>query len=171
MRQLHVYVRENRPFGVGTLKERRETATSLKDKHIRMEQQVYRIWTVLSAFEESSVAWISDMLQQVSNGQYLEAIWMAEKFILHVEALFVTIDDLEWHFAHLRQKGMSHVREARMLCQPLYVELRRPCNTSGRTPPDDSDGIDTRFRNQYYAIIALDERAQGRCGISRAPYE
>lgn len=25
--------------------ERRETATSLKDKQIRMEQQVYRIWT------------------------------------------------------------------------------------------------------------------------------
>ena len=96
---------------------------------------------------------------------------MAEKFILHVEVLFATIDDLEWHFARLRQKGMSHVREARMLCRPLYVELRRPCNTSGRTPPDDSDGIDTRFRNQYYAIIALDERAQGRCGISRAPYE
>ncbi|KAL6304596.1 hypothetical protein BKA93DRAFT_269479 [Sparassis latifolia] len=97
--------------------ERRETATTLKDKQIRMEQQVYRIWTVLSAFEESSAACISDMLRQVSNGQYSEAIRMAEKFILHVEVLFATIDDLEWHFARLKLKGMSHVREARMLCR------------------------------------------------------
>ncbi|TFK32780.1 LIM domain-containing protein [Crucibulum laeve] len=102
--------------------EQRETPASLKDKQIRMEQQVYRIWTVLSAFEESSAACISDMLRQVSNGQYLDAIRMAEKFILHVEVLFATIDDLEFHFARLNMKGMSHVREARMLCRKT-VEL------------------------------------------------
>lgn len=61
--------------------------------------------SVLSAFEESSAACISDMLRQVSNGQYLEAIRMAEKFILHVEVLFATIDDLEFHFARLNLKG------------------------------------------------------------------
>jgi hypothetical protein len=60
---------------------------------------------VLSAFEESSAACISDMLRQVSNGQYLDAIRMAEKFILHVEVLFATIDDLEFHFASLGMKG------------------------------------------------------------------
>ncbi|THH12825.1 hypothetical protein EW146_g7338, partial [Bondarzewia mesenterica] len=97
--------------------ERRETAATLKEKQVRMEQQVYRIWTVLSAFEESSAACISDMLRQVSSGQYLEAIRMAEKFILHVEVLFATIDDLEHYFAHLNLKGMSHVRESRMLCR------------------------------------------------------
>ncbi|KAJ6581386.1 hypothetical protein B0H19DRAFT_1114963 [Mycena capillaripes] len=102
--------------------EKRETPVSLKDKQIRMEQQVYRIWTVLSAFEESSAACISDMLRQVSNGQYLDAIRMAEKFILHVEVLFATIDDLEYHFYRLNMKGMSHVREARMLCRKT-VEL------------------------------------------------
>ncbi|RDB23715.1 Rho-type GTPase-activating protein 1 [Hypsizygus marmoreus] len=102
--------------------EQRETPASLKEKQVRMEQQVYRIWTVLSAFEESSAACISDMLRQVSNGQYLDAIRMAEKFILHVEVLFATIDDLEYHFARLNQKGMSHVREARMLCRKT-VEL------------------------------------------------
>jgi len=75
------------------------------------------------------------MLRYVSSGQYLEAIQMAEKFILHVEVLFAAIDDLEWHFGHLtikgtlppplhdyhvshdRPQGMSHVREARMLCR------------------------------------------------------
>ena len=86
--------------------------------------------SVLSAFEESSVACISDMLRY---GPSLETIRMAEKFVLHVEALFATIDDLEWHFSHLSTKGtslalhgylvptiasgFSHVREARMLCR------------------------------------------------------
>lgn len=61
--------------------------------------------SVLSAFEESSAACISDMLRQVSNGQYLDAIRMAEKFILHVEVLFASIDDLEFHFSRLNMKG------------------------------------------------------------------
>lgn len=108
--------------------EQRETPTSLKEKQVRMEQQVYRIWTcvgtngissilvlksifrVLSAFEESSAACISDMLRQVSSGQYLDAIRMAEKFILNVEVLFATIDDLEYHFARLNLKGLSSCR-------------------------------------------------------------
>ncbi|THG97240.1 hypothetical protein EW026_g4717 [Hermanssonia centrifuga] len=122
----------NQPF---LEEERRESATSLKDKQIRMEQQVYRIWTVLSAFEESSAACISDMLRQVSNGQYLEAIRMAEKFILHVEVLFASIDDLEYHFARLNLKGMSHVREARMLCRKtvdLFTLLSHTQETGAR---------------------------------------
>jgi hypothetical protein len=45
------------------------------------------------------------MLRQVSNGAYLDAIRMAEKFILHVEVLFGTIDDLEFYFASLNMKG------------------------------------------------------------------
>ncbi|KAH9847287.1 RhoGAP-domain-containing protein [Lenzites betulinus] len=115
--------------------ERRETAQTLREKQIRMEQQVYRIWTVLSAFEESSAACISDMLRQVSNGQYLDAIRMAEKFILHVEVLFATIDDLEYHFSRLKLKGMSHVREARMLCRKtvdLFTLLSHTQETGAR---------------------------------------
>ena len=45
------------------------------------------------------------MLRQVSNGAYLDAIRMAEKFILHVEVLFGTIDDLEWIFSGRGVKG------------------------------------------------------------------
>lgn len=64
---------------------------------------------VLSAFEESSAACISDMLRQVSNGQYLDAIRMAEKFIVHVEVLFATVDDLEYQFSLLSVKGTPPV--------------------------------------------------------------
>lgn len=107
---------------------------------------------ILSAFEESSAACISDMLRHVGDGQYLEAIRNAENFILHVEVLFATIDDLEYFFTslgvkgasphppsysfavtpgtnHHRRLGMSHVREARVLCKKtvdLFTLLQRP---------------------------------------------
>jgi hypothetical protein len=45
------------------------------------------------------------MLRFVSNGQYLDAVRMAEKFILHVEVLFATIDDLEVQFLRLNLKS------------------------------------------------------------------
>ena len=88
------------------------------------------------------------MMQQISSGHYLEAICLAEKFILHVEVLFATIDDLEAAFAQQNAKGvlypqlllmrwsckltstcivsvssgMTHIREARILCRKM-VEL------------------------------------------------
>lgn len=77
---------------------------------------------VLSAFEESSAACISDMLRQVSNGQYLDAIRMAEKFILHVEVLFATIDDLEYHFARLGQKGLCFVQISIEVLPNFYLQ-------------------------------------------------
>lgn len=99
--------------------EANETPITLKEKQKQMEEQVYRIWTVLSAFEESSAACISDMLRQVSNGKYLGGVRMAERFILHVEVLFAAIDDLEEAFRREQAKGISHIREARMLCKKI----------------------------------------------------
>jgi hypothetical protein len=118
--------------------EQKETAETLKAKQIRMETQVEQIWRVLSAFEESSAACISEMLRSVSANEYLDGVLMAERFILHVEILFAVIDDLEAQFAMenargeiqrwaargtinsyflLLSTGMSHSREAKMLCR------------------------------------------------------
>lgn len=99
--------------------EANESPSSLREKQKLMEEQVYRIWTVLSAFEESSAACISDMLRQVSNGKYLGGVRMAERFIFHVEVLFAAIDDLEAAFRREEAKGISHIREARMLCKKV----------------------------------------------------
>lgn len=109
--------------------------------------------SVLSSFEESSASCISDMLRHVSDGQYLDAIRNAEKFILHVEVLFAAIDDLEYCFAARNLKGvyttirilkcpianrfflgMSHVREARVLCKKtvdLFTLLQKPNRNQG----------------------------------------
>lgn len=99
--------------------EATETPSSLKQKQKTMEEQVYRIWTVLSAFEESSAACISEMLRHVSSGRYLGGVRMAERFILHVEILFSAIDDIEKQFRKEQIKGISHIREARMLCKKI----------------------------------------------------
>jgi hypothetical protein len=61
------------------------------------------------------------MLRQVSNGQYLEAIRMAERFILHVEVLFGTIDDLEHHFGRNDLKGDFEIQHP-----PNFVLIMTP---------------------------------------------
>ena len=72
-----------------------------------MEEKVYRIWSVLSAFEESSAACISDMLLHVSNGSYVEGILVAKRFIAHVEILFRATDRLDHRMNSEGMKGMS----------------------------------------------------------------
>ncbi|KAG9041064.1 hypothetical protein FS837_012776 [Tulasnella sp. UAMH 9824] len=113
-------------------------AITLENKQTYMETLVNRVWTHLSTFQESSAACISDMLRYVNNGLYLNAIWMAERFILHVEVLFATIDELETGFAKTGTKGMSHVREARMLCREtvdLFNLLSRTRDSSSSANP------------------------------------
>ncbi|KAF9429337.1 hypothetical protein BGZ76_001442 [Entomortierella beljakovae] len=92
----------------------------LKRIQLQMEEKVYQIWTVLSAFEESSAGCISEMLLHVSNGSYYDGVQMAEKFILHVEILFSAIDDLEAQMKEVGdQNDLAHGREAKMLCKKI----------------------------------------------------
>jgi len=69
--------------------------TQALEAEIALETKVTRIWTLLSAFEESSAACISDMLLHVSSGAYIEGSLMAASFIIHVEVLFNAIDQLD----------------------------------------------------------------------------
>lgn len=69
--------------------------TQALEAEIALETKINRIWTLLSAFEESSAGCISDMLLHVSNGAYIEGSFMAARFIVHVEVLFDAIDQLD----------------------------------------------------------------------------
>ncbi|KAG9101114.1 hypothetical protein FRC06_003342 [Ceratobasidium sp. 370] len=129
--------------------EQQTTAVSLKAAQLKMEAQVYAIWTNLSAFEESSAACISDMLTHVSAGIFLDAIRMAEKFILHVEVLFAAIDEIEDRFGALGAKGMSHVREARMLCRKT-VDL---FTLLSHTPSSDSKHSPSGMSQELLALV------------------
>lgn len=70
-----------------------------------MENKVYRIWSVLSTFEESSAACISDMLLHVSNGVYMDGVFVAKKFIVHVDILFRSADRLDQTMKRLEMNG------------------------------------------------------------------
>ena len=82
------------------------TPEELKKQQKSMEEKVYKIWTVLSAFEEMSAACISDMLLHVSNGSYFEGVKMADKFISHVDILFSAIDELEMQSIQASGQGI-----------------------------------------------------------------
>ncbi|KAK3902407.1 hypothetical protein C8A05DRAFT_33886 [Staphylotrichum tortipilum] len=87
----------------------------------RMEEKVYKIWSVLSTFEESSAACISDMLLHVSNGAYLDGVMVAKKFILHVDVLFRSADRLDAAMAELEMNPLAYGREAKLLCKKIVA--------------------------------------------------
>lgn len=78
---------------------------AVRDLEERMEEKVYKIWSVLSTFEESSAACISDMLLHVSNGAYVDGVLVAKKFIWHVDILFRSADKLDSTMSTLGPKG------------------------------------------------------------------
>ena len=76
-----------------------------------MEEKVYKIWSVLSTFEESSAACISDMLLHVSNGVYVDGVLVAKKFILHVDILFRSADKLDMNIQNVGKGSGSSRRK------------------------------------------------------------
>jgi uncharacterized CHY-type Zn-finger protein len=104
-----------------------------------MEEKVYKIWSILSTFEESSAACISEMLLHVSNGAYVDGVLVAKSFISHVEILFAAIDMLASKLKEQGMKGMcpnsqvssvlmltstldlAYAREAKLLCKKIVA--------------------------------------------------
>ncbi|KAE8144798.1 hypothetical protein BDV25DRAFT_145259, partial [Aspergillus avenaceus] len=62
-----------------------EERSRVREDEDIMEEKVYKIWSILSSFEESSAACISDMLLHVSNGTYIDGVLVAKRFIAHVD--------------------------------------------------------------------------------------
>lgn len=83
-----------------------EERNRVRDEEDIMEEKVYKIWSILSSFEESSAACISDMLLHVSNGAYIEGVLVAKRFISHVGILFGAIDQLAGYIKYQKMKGM-----------------------------------------------------------------
>ncbi|ORX50172.1 RhoGAP-domain-containing protein [Hesseltinella vesiculosa] len=96
-----------------------QNASQLMEQQHDMENKIFRIWQVLSAYEESSAMCISEMLLHVSNGAYLEGICLSERFLVHVEALFTGIDDLAQLQLEHGLKEFNYTREAKMLCKKI----------------------------------------------------
>jgi len=88
-----------------------DARNNVRDEEEKMEEKVYRIWSVLSTFEESSAANISDMLLHVSNGAYVDGVLTAKKFIWHVDLLFKSADKLDAIMAQQGIKGNNSAPE------------------------------------------------------------
>ncbi|KAF3909032.1 hypothetical protein ABW21_db0200755 [Orbilia brochopaga] len=93
----------------------------VREEEEKMEEKVYRIWSTLSTYEESSAANISDMLLHVSNGAYVDGVFVAEKFIWHVELLFNTADNLDRELFIAGGEGLAYSREAKLLCKKIVA--------------------------------------------------
>ena len=78
-----------------------------------MEEKVYKIWSVLSSFEESSAACISDMLLHVSNGAFVDGVLVAKNFIWHVDILFSATDRLDDLVVSQGMKGERDTHDSR----------------------------------------------------------
>lgn len=114
-----------------------EQRSQVHAMEVAMEAKVFRIWSTLSTFEESSAACISDMLLHVSNGAYMESVMVAKKFIWHVEILFGAIDNLDDTMVSHGLKcesfiasdyvlltnnaALSYGREAKLLCKKIVA--------------------------------------------------
>ncbi|KAI8984108.1 hypothetical protein BDF20DRAFT_971307 [Mycotypha africana] len=119
---IHKYwnVKLAQEFGDNTLIDFCQLNSSeLKEVQNAMEDKVYRIWTVLSAFEESAAGCISDMLIQMSEGNYVEGVKMADYFVSHIEILFSAMDDLAYHFQKQFKQELAYDKEATMLCKKI----------------------------------------------------
>ncbi|PVU89756.1 hypothetical protein BB559_002654 [Furculomyces boomerangus] len=115
-----------------TVKENYLKAT--ENGRLIREPQIYQIWTILSSFEESTAACISDMLLQVSNSLYIEGLRQAERFIMHVDVLFAAIDDLEDELAQFDDStGLQHTREPKLLCKKIVSFFSVLSNTQNNT--------------------------------------
>lgn len=161
------------------------TPEELKDRQEAMETKVQQIWHVLSGYEESSAALIGDMLRAVNGKQLLDIILLAERFILHVEALFAVIDDLEAQFAQAGVKGevpgpsrwsrldlppgMSHAREAKQLCRKLVNLFSMMSQISPNVPnsPNNQDLFNLITQLAHYLKILIRIALTGSIKLER----
>ncbi|KAK6584824.1 hypothetical protein PZA11_003048 [Diplocarpon coronariae] len=110
-----------------------EGRNAVRCKEEQMEEKVYKIWSVLSTFEESSASCISDMLLHVSNGAYMDGVLIARQFISHVDVLFRSADKLDAAMTQAGPKGLSYSREAKLLCKKIvaFFKLLRASQAGG----------------------------------------
>jgi hypothetical protein len=93
-----------------------EERALVREEEDRMEEKVFKIWRVLSTFEELSAACISDMLLHVSNGAYVDGVIVANRFISYVDVLFQALDRLDLQMTAEGMKGMTYTAYLSCCC-------------------------------------------------------
>jgi len=90
------------------------------EKQKFVKEKIDRIWTVLSAFEESSAECMTEILSCLSDNLYLKYIEQASNFVCHVEVLFSGIDEIEAKLKKFNDKtGLQHTKEPKLLAKKI----------------------------------------------------
>ena len=85
-----------------------------------VEEKINRIWTILSAFEESSAECMTEILSYVSDNLYLNGIEQAGNFVCHVDVLFSGIDEIEAKLKKFNDRtGLQHTKEPKLLAKKI----------------------------------------------------
>ncbi|KAJ9072239.1 Rho-type GTPase activating protein Rga1, variant 3 [Entomophthora muscae] len=106
------------PVALSNGNDKSMTNEELQREQNRSQVKAQHIWSILSAFEESSASCISEMLIQVSNANFKDGVRMAEKFTMHVEILFTAIDRIENHL-HQHKDSLGYQQEPKLLCRKI----------------------------------------------------
>jgi hypothetical protein len=90
------------------------------EKQKRVEEKIANIWSILSAFEESSAECMAEILSYVSDNLYLNGIEQAGNFVCHVDVLFSGIDEIEANLKKFNDKtGLQHTKEPKLLAKRI----------------------------------------------------
>lgn len=90
------------------------------EKQKIVEEKIARIWSILSAFEESSAECMAEILSYVSDNLYLNGIEQAGNFVCHVDVLFSGIDEIEAQLKKFNDKtGLQHTKEPKLLAKRI----------------------------------------------------
>ncbi|KAL2178530.1 uncharacterized protein P884DRAFT_268537 [Thermothelomyces heterothallicus CBS 202.75] len=142
----------------------------VREEEERMEEKVYRIWSVLSTFEESSAACISDMLLHVSNGAYIDGVMVAKRFIFHVDILFRSADRLDAAMARLAMNALAYGREAKLLCKKIvafFSLLSKTQDKANRKPGVTQDLLTLVTGLAHYLKLLIRICLQGALRIEK----
>nr|KAJ3422047.1 hypothetical protein HK105_001400 [Polyrhizophydium stewartii] len=85
-----------------------------------MVEWAERILQVLSAFEESAAACISEMLLHFSNENNLQCVLQAARFIQHVDILFSTIESINRRLIALNDNSTLQTKEPKQLVKKIF---------------------------------------------------
>ncbi|KAL0083670.1 hypothetical protein J3Q64DRAFT_1822765 [Phycomyces blakesleeanus] len=91
----------------------------LKKNQTTIEKKIDRIWTDLSAFEESSATCISDMLLAVAEGNLIKGVQMANHFVNHLHMLFTGLDTLNDLLVQQNLATINCEKEADIVCKQV----------------------------------------------------
>ena len=90
------------------------------EKQKLVEEKISKIWTILSAFEESSTDCMAEILSDVSENVFLNDIEQAGNLVCHVDVLFLGANEIEDRLKNFDDEiRLEHTEEQKLLAKRI----------------------------------------------------